>query len=332
MSAAGALTKAVRITCGLGCAIALMAGTLALPARAADGEDSPITEVWSKAAPADASAEGGVAAAASPAATPAAPTSGVLSPSPAYSLPMTITTPDSGELHAVPAAPATPPPNLTNTPSDETGTPGTTQEIPTATTAAAPAPLQNQDIDNPTPPAASADGQLDLDSPDVRRYEREQSGAVDPQQFGNVNSFLAEGSFSSPIGVELREGRRTLADGEEADGLMVLQVVKGSPAATAGLHGYRHTAHTAMAGVALVTAMLVFPPAIFVLPVLDYTHAGESYDMIIGVDGTRVSNYLDFEDRMHDVRPGEIVYLSVLRDGKREQIKVFLPPTSSLTW
>jgi PDZ domain-containing protein len=333
MSAAGALTRAARIACGLGCAIAL-AGALASPACAADGEESPTAEVWSKAVPAD----GGEAAApvTPPAALPDKPSSGVLTSSPSYSLPMTITTPDSGELRAVPVTDATPPPNLTNSPSDESGAPGTTQEIPAATTASAasaPAPSQNQDIDTPTTPAPSnGEGQFDLDSPDVRRYEREQSGMIDPQQFGNMNSFLAEGSFSSPIGVELREGRRKLSDGEEADGLMVLEVVKGSPAATAGLHGYKHTAHTAMAGVALATAMLVFPPAIFVLPVLDYTHAGESYDMIIGVDGSRVSNSLDFEDRMHDVRPGEIVYLSVLRDGKRAQIRVYLPPSSNLTW
>ncbi len=43
-----------------------------------------------------------------------------------------------------------------------------------------------------------------------------------------------------------------------------------------------------------------------VIPAIDYMQVGESYDMIIGVDGSRVTNFLDFQDRMHDLQPGEI--------------------------
>jgi hypothetical protein len=36
---------------------------------------------------------------------------------------------------------------------------------------------------------------------------------------------------------------------------------------------------------------------------------------------------------MHDVRPGEIVYLSIIRDGKRSQMRLFVPPsTTNNTW
>ena len=52
---------------------------------------------------------------------------------------------------------------------------------------------------------------------------------------------------------------------------------------------------------------------------------GESYDLIIAVDGWRVMNFLEFEDRMHDLQPGEIVYLSVVHDGKRQQVPVQVP-------
>ena len=62
-----------------------------------------------------------------------------------------------------------------------------------------------------------------------------------------------------------------------------------------------------------------------VIPALDYMQVGESYDMIIGVDGSRVTNFLDFQDRMRDLQPGEIVYLSVLRDGKRVQVTMPVP-------
>jgi hypothetical protein len=241
-------------------------------------------------------------------------------------------TPASGEVHALPVASSPTPANLVAAPAEEIAAPPTTQEIPAITSAApppaAPAP-------SPSPNAAdgssTSNGQFDLDSPDVQRYERAQAGFIDPQaQFGNAAAYTADGAFTSPIGVELEEGSRKLPNGQEAQGLMVLEVTKGSPAATAGLHGYKHAAHSALQGAFIAAALFpspFAPIAMLALPVIEMTHVGESYDMIIGVDGSRVTNYLDFTDRIHEARPGEIVYLSVLRDGKRAQLKVYLPPT-----
>jgi S1-C subfamily serine protease len=59
--------------------------------------------------------------------------------------------------------------------------------------------------------------------------------------------------------------------------------------------------------------------------VFDQVHLGESYDLIIGVDGSRVTNFLDFEERLRDVQAGEIVYLSIIRNGERMQIPVPVP-------
>jgi S1-C subfamily serine protease len=67
---------------------------------------------------------------------------------------------------------------------------------------------------------------------------------------------------------------------------------------------------------------MVFPPAILAVPVIDYSGVGESYDMIIGVDGSRVCNVLDFEDRMRNIQPGQTVYFNVVRNGKRMQVAV----------
>jgi S1-C subfamily serine protease len=77
---------------------------------------------------------------------------------------------------------------------------------------------------------------------------------------------------------------------------------------------------------ATMAAALVFPPAIVALTIIDQTHVGESYDLIIGVDGTRVSDLMEFEDRTRTLRPGDIVYLNVVRSGVRRQIPVSLPP------
>jgi len=60
-------------------------------------------------------------------------------------------------------------------------------------------------------------------------------------------------------------------------------------------------------------------------------NTGESYDLIIGVDGTRVCDLLQFEDQTRGLRPGETVYLNIVRDGARLQIPVNLPPLTQAT-
>lgn len=321
-NAGASIRAAVRIACGLGCAVALTAGVFSASLCAADGEEPATAEVWSKALAPTASTSG-----------PA--TAGVAAPSdPA---PTTMTTPVSGEVHALPVASSPTPANLVAAPAEEIAAPPTTQEIPAITPAAppptAPAPSPSQSAADGS---SAGNGQFDVDSTDVQRYERAQAGFIDPQaQFGNAAAYTADGAFTSPIGVELEEGSRKLANGQEAQGLMVLEVTKGSPAATAGLHGYRHAAHSALQGAFIAAALFpspFAPIAMLALPVIELTHVGESYDMIIGVDGSRVTNYLDFTDRLHEARPGEIVYLSVLRDGKRAQLKVFVPPSAASTW
>jgi S1-C subfamily serine protease len=82
-----------------------------------------------------------------------------------------------------------------------------------------------------------------------------------------------------------------------------------------------------MTGVVMAGAM-IFPPAILLVPALDYTAIGETYDLIIAVDGARVRNFLDFQDRTRDLQPGEILYLSVVRNGKRLQMKLLLTQSS----
>lgn len=164
---------------------------------------------------------------------------------------------------------------------------------------------------------------------DVQSYQ-EHADQEFNQQLGTLREFVAQGSEISAIGAELVEARRKLNTGQEADGLIVMSVQKNSPAARAGLKPMRRTAHNVLTGAILAGAM-VFPPAILALPVIDYTRLGESYDMIIGVDGNRVTNFIDFENQISKTRPGELVYLSVVRDGKRVQIVVSIPSSSTQT-
>lgn len=209
------------------------------------------------------------------------------------------------------------PSNLVATPPEDTGTtlPGTA-EIPTSGS-----------VDVSQTPGIAPDSQTTADAEpsnegnDIARYQEEQNGGMPPPQV--LQQFDNDGELSTPFGMQLREAKRTLKSGEDADGLLITAVAKGSPAAVAGLHPYSHAVHDALAGVAMVGAMVPGgQPAILLIPMLDMFQIGESYDMIIGVDGSRVTNFLDFQDRMRDLQPGEIIYLSVVRNGKRLQVTI----------
>jgi hypothetical protein len=210
------------------------------------------------------------------------------------------------------------PTNLVPTPPDdvEPAVPDTAQISP-ASSSPSGAALDSQ---------TTADSQTPNQSNDIAKYQQEQSG-LPPQQMMQ-QQFDDDGELSTPWGMNLREARRSLKSGEEADGLLITTIEKGSPAAAAGLHPYNHVVHDALAGAAVVGSLMPFgQAAILLIPALDIMQVGESYDMIIGVDGSRVTNFLDYQDRMRDLQPGEIVYLSVVRNGKR--LQVTLPVTAA---
>jgi hypothetical protein len=203
-----------------------------------------------------------------------------------------------------------------------------TVEIPPAQASIAPEPP----VDVTTDPAdgAALNGAPDpgaVGNKDAEEYENAQNPPPAPH-LHSLREFMSEGTDTSPIGLELREDRRKLSGGGQADGLLIVKVHSGSPAADAGLHAYSTAGHAVLEGAAVAAAML-FPPAVLAIAVLDQTHIGESYDLIIGVDGKRVTNYLDFEDELRDIKPGDVVYLSVVRNGKRVQIAVHVPATAT---
>ncbi len=295
----------------LGAAAVFAAALIAIAAGApANAEDAaPIAETTPAAA--SPAAAGSVAAIASPAAasSPAVAASATDTAAPA--------------ILAPPPADGAAPANMVDTPPDGAAVPPSTEEIPPSV------PLPQtaaQDIDGPAAAATSAEPY----NPEIARYQEEQSGISNQQQLQNLSEFLSEGEITSPIGVGLREARRKLATGQMVDGLLVVEVKEGSPAAAAGLHVSTTTrkVKNVMTVLAMATAVAIMPPAIMLAPLIDAVP--EPYDMIIGVDGTRVSNFLDFQDRMQNLKPGETVYFSVVRDGRRLQIPVVVPKGTAL--
>jgi PDZ domain len=311
MKSAGVLTSRAREHHALGASLAAMLSVVLASVLAAAQSDTAASATWKTAA---ASAAAPAAAATAAPSVPGAPIAEAAVPV----LPRIAVAP------SVASANASGPANLVPTPLDniQATQPGTT-EIPGVNSAEGSPAAASTAPDS----QASADLQSSVDGSEIARYQEEQSG-MPPEQLRALQEFDSEGELQTPFGMQLREAKRTLNSGEDADGLLIIAVAKGSPAAAAGLHPYSHTVHDAIAAAAMVGAVFCGGLSVIVIPAIDYMQVGESYDLIIGVDGSRVTNFLDFQDRMRDLQPGELVYLSVVRDGKR--LQVTMPVTTDV--
>lgn len=149
-----------------------------------------------------------------------------------------------------------------------------------------------------------------------------------PPHVYSLQDFVNQGMEDSPIGIEVREDCTKLETHEKICGLAVLDVRSGSPADRAGVKRFTALTHDLLDG-ASVAAALVFPPAIVAVAVIDESGVGETFDLVIGVDGRRVRHILDFQDLTSNVRPGDTVYLTIVRSGKRVQLPVQIPGGNS---
>ncbi|MBV8359755.1 MAG: PDZ domain-containing protein [Deltaproteobacteria bacterium] len=201
---------------------------------------------------------------------------------------------------------------------DGTAGAGTTIEIPQA------APSTATSAES-TPGATTGPqaGSADYDD-GIIRYEHAKDSEISGPPIGSLDDFMSEGNITSPLGIEVREDKRRLKTGGEAQGLLIVDVFAGSPAARAGLRPYHRVMRDALETAAVAGAMFC-PPVVLLVPVFDQVRLGESYDLIIGVDGSRVINFMDFQDRLRDLQAGEIVYFSIIRNGERMQISVPVP-------
>jgi hypothetical protein len=244
------------------------------------------------------------------------------SPAPTGSFPESTTEPSAAgaAASAVPAPVAGPKIDADGSATQGTGLPETTTEIPSAVQSSA--GTAGQRAAN-----AGASGQqvqtADYDD-GIIRYEHAKNADISGPPIGTLDDFMSEGDITSPLGFEVREDKRRLKSGEETQGLLIVDVFAGSPAARAGLHPYHRAMRDALETAAVAGAMFC-PPVVLLVPVFDQVRLGETYDLIIGVDGSRVTNFLDFQDQLRDVQAGEVVYFSIVRNGTRMQIPVPVP-------
>jgi PDZ domain len=222
-----------------------------------------------------------------------------------------------GALGSVPSAPI---------PESGTGTApaASTAEEPAAGIANGATSLVGAVTSSAREQAATAGIGVAPESSQVVNYEANQQMPLNVQRLHSLQEFMKEGVNASPLGVELEEGARHGRNGREIDGLLVVALQPGSPAERGGVQAGHRVAHDLVEGATVATS-LFFPPALFAVPVIETMQFGENYDLIIGVDGNRVANFMDFQDQLRDAQSGESVYLNILRRGKRLQLPVEMP-------
>jgi len=154
--------------------------------------------------------------------------------------------------------------------------------------------------------------------------------SVPEQGLGSANDYVnntpdSSSAYEIPLlGIEVNNSTDGLKDGHKISGVGVLSAIPESPGAAAGLQGRREGVQTALT-VGILAGAMFFPPAMLGVIALQQSGVGQSHDLIIAVDGQRTRDITDFEEVIEKAQAGEFVYLTVLRNGAREQLRVELP-------
>jgi PDZ domain-containing protein len=125
------------------------------------------------------------------------------------------------------------------------------------------------------------------------------------------------------LGMEVADGKGRLTTGTYVRGVRVIRVFAGGPAARAGLRDEHRVGKMVVVG-ALLALGLFFPPVIFVDRALENSSDLDSYGTIIAVDSERIQDLLELQNIISRSSSGPVVYLSMIRGGRREQIRIYL--------
>ena len=144
-------------------------------------------------------------------------------------------------------------------------------------------------------------------------------------EVGMVDYTDPAAAYESPfLGIAVQSETVGLEHGRVVSGVEILTVIPGSPAGAAGLQGSSPGAlRTTVLFIGMVAGAALFPPAM--LGVMALSKIGEPHQTIIAVDGERTRDVTEFEDAIEKADAGEVVCLTVVSSGQREQIRVALP-------
>ncbi len=116
-------------------------------------------------------------------------------------------------------------------------------------------------------------------------------------------------------------------DGQQVSGLEVMDVDADSPAARAGLKS--RTPMTTIGASGATAGELLGPLDAALRPLLAKSgQLGEDGDLIVAIDDHRVTSDSDLPDHLSRLHPGDIIYLTVLRQqrgGSYKAVKLQVP-------
>ncbi len=144
----------------------------------------------------------------------------------------------------------------------------------------------------------------------------------------SADDYMHEGGMPSlhevpELGMEVADGKGRLTTGTYVRGVRVIRVFPDGPAARAGFRDEHRVGKMVVVG-ALVALGVFLPPVIFVDRALENSTDLDTYGTIIAVDSERIHNLLELQNKISRSGSGSIVYLSMIRGGRREQIRIYL--------
>jgi S1-C subfamily serine protease len=135
------------------------------------------------------------------------------------------------------------------------------------------------------------------------------------------------------LGISVFRDQGKLASGEELDGLAVTSVDKLGPAYKAGIRAQhivvKSAAEEVGATVLVLGAAAFFPPTLFVVPMLARMPSTKTYDVIVAIDAQRIQDVEELESSLRSATAGETIYLTIIRDGRRLQLRMPMPDVVS---
>jgi S1-C subfamily serine protease len=112
--------------------------------------------------------------------------------------------------------------------------------------------------------------------------------------------------------------------GGKVVGLEIVSVDPNGPAERAGLKGRGGMTRLGASGA--TAGALMAPLDVALLPLLKKTgQLGQTGDLIVAIDDRRVTDEVDLETALDDSKPGDTIYLTVLRlgtDGTHQTLKI----------
>jgi S1-C subfamily serine protease len=116
------------------------------------------------------------------------------------------------------------------------------------------------------------------------------------------------------IGVSVQRIESHATAGRDVVGLEIVSVDPGSPAESAGLKGRGSMTELGASGA--TAGALLAPLDIALMPLLKKTgQLGHTGDLIVAIDDRRVTGEVDLETALASSKPGDTIYLTVVRPG-----------------